>query len=147
MDGLTFDFTVTDGNEAIPIVVDAADGDTTITSDGVINIVDPAVDNDIYLNGALSLNHKILNNVIVTEVLVDTQYFVEVTSTTTTPVQLPAASANVGRQYIILNSKAATLTVTTTGGDTVDDLSTVELDVICLLFTVTLIGVDALIIF
>lgn len=141
MDGFAFTFTSTDGNTGVPIVTEAGSGDTTIIGDGPIHIGDPLSNNNIYLNGAISVNHRILNTANVTETLDNTYYFVEVASATTTTIQLPAASSNPGRQYIIVNDKpSGSLTVVANGGDLIDDDATIVLDVVGMRVIITSTG-------
>ena len=141
MDTLTFTFTSTDGGVILPsggggsgdivnggqvgpVTVGTTNATTTkLISGDDIQIGDSTVDNEIYLNGSLSFQYELLNNAIVTETLDDSHYFVEVTSATTTTIQLPVATT-AGRQYVIVNGKTSgILTILPSGGDTIDGIT------------------------
>lgn len=145
MDTLTFTYTSTDGDavtlpagggtagtgdiinggQAGPIAIGSTNvADTKLIAGGSIHIGDNLINNTVYINGSLTFHHKLLNNAVVTETLDASHYFVEIISTTTTTIQLPAASVAAGRQYIIVNGKnTGALTIIPTGGDTIDGVT------------------------
>lgn len=140
MDTLTFDYSTYDGGYDIninggggtelpsggqpgPLTIGTTDAtEFNLISGGSINIGDASSPDEIHLLGSISFQYDNISLGIEPFNLTASHYFVEITNSATTTVNVPLASTSLGRSYIISRGDGyvGTLTIQTSGSDTLD---------------------------